>query len=122
MRLERRVGPLRVVLVAEDVPEDLDLGLAHRGAYVLHRLVVGGHGQVVRRDGRLEGGADGAVVADGGAGHVEAGDGDPGHDRKVSSAIAGEQVMPRPPGPVTRTTPGATSDRWYSAEVPVTSL
>ena len=29
----------------------------------------------------------------------------------VSSAIAGEHVMPRPPGPVTRTTPGSTSDR-----------
>ena len=40
---------------------------------------------------------------------------------KVSSAIAGEQVMPRPPGPVTRTTPGATADRWYSSGVPVTS-
>jgi O-acetylserine/cysteine efflux transporter len=43
----------------------------------------------------------------------------------VSSAIAGEQVIPRPPGPVTRTTPGATSDRWYSAPpaaaVPATS-
>jgi hypothetical protein len=33
----------------------------------------------------------------------------------VSSAIAGEQVMPRPPGPVTRITPGSTSARWYSA-------
>ena len=122
VRLECRVGPPRLVLVAEDVPEDLDLGLAHRGAHVLHRLVIGGHGQVARRDRCLEGGDDGAVVADGGAGHVEAGDGYPGHDRKVSSAIAGEQVMPRPPGPVTRMTPGATSDRWYSAEVPVTSL
>ena len=30
----------------------------------------------------------------------------------VSSAIAGEQVMPRPPGPVTSTTPGSGSDRW----------
>src|SRR5215469_5579390 len=35
-----------------------------------------------------------------------------GLHENVSSAIAGEQVMPRPPGPVTSTTPGATSDRW----------
>ena len=35
--------------------------------------------------------------------------------------MAGAQVMPRPPGPVTRTTPGATSERWYSP-VPVTWL
>ena len=53
----------------------------------------------------------GAVVADRGAGHVQAGDGDAGH-RNVSSAMAGAQVMPRPPGPVTSTTPGSGSDRW----------
>ncbi len=34
-----------------------------------------------------------------------------GHEN-VSSAIAGEQVMPRPPGAVTRTMPGSGSDRW----------
>ncbi len=46
-----------------------------------------------------------------GAGHVQAGHRDSGHEN-VSSAIAGEQVMPRPPGPVTSTTPGSGSDRW----------
>ena len=52
-----------------------------------------------------------AVVADRGAGHVQAGHRDTGH-RNVSSAMAGAQVMPRPPGPVTSTTPGSSSDRW----------
>ncbi len=44
-----------------------------------------------------------------------------GDHANVSSAMAGEHVMPRPPGPVTRTTPGSICDRWYSSS-PVTWL
>src|SRR5204863_4900565 len=98
--------------------EDLDLPLAHRLLDEGQRLVVtlGARSQAEAPDGRGEGGDDGAVVGDGGARHVQAGHGDTGH-AKVSSAIAGAQVMPRPPGPVTRMTPGATWDRWYSSPV-----
>ena len=35
----------------------------------------------------------------------------------VSSAMAGAQVIPRPPGPVTRVTPGAASEAWYRPSV-----
>src|SRR6185437_4661708 len=109
--LEGGVGGLGGVLVTENVPEDLDLGLAHGRPGVLHRGV-----ELARRQGagadrggeRLH---DGVVVADGGARHVKAQDRETAH-WNVSSAIAGEQVMPRPPGPVTRTTPGSTALRW----------
>ena len=60
--LERRVGLLRGVLVAEDPPEHLDLGLAHARPHVRHGLVVRRHGQVLRRDSRAEGVEHGAVV------------------------------------------------------------
>jgi hypothetical protein len=109
--LERLVGQLRGLLAAEDPPEHLDLGLAHARPHVGHGPVVRGRGQVLRRDGGGKRLHDRPVVANCGAGHVQAGDRDVGQ-RNVSSAIAGEQVMPRPPGPVTRTTPGSTSDRW----------
>src|SRR6202012_2776480 len=109
--LERRVGGPRRVLVTEDVPEDLDLGLAHRRPRVLHRAVELSD----RQDAAAERGGervhDRVAVAAGRAGHVEAENGVTAH-RNVSSAIAGEQVMPRPPGPVTRTTPGLTAERW----------
>jgi len=97
--------------VAADVPEHLDLRLAHRVARVLHRPVVLVVRQVPAADRGTEGGHHGVAVADGCAGHVQADDGKTAH-WKVSSAIAGEQVMPRPPGPVTRTTPGMTAERW----------
>jgi len=109
--LERGVGGPRRVFVAEDVPEDLDLRLAHRRPGVLHRVVELGDREVATADRGGERLHDGVVVADGRAGHVEADDRETAH-RKVSSAIAGEQVMPRPPGPVTRTTPGVTALRW----------
>ena len=41
-RLERRVGPLRVRLAGEDLPEHLDLGLPHGRPGGLHGLVVSG--------------------------------------------------------------------------------
>src|SRR6202012_3706156 len=114
----------------EDAPEHLDLGLAHRGPDVLHGLLVAVGGQAAVADGGLEGVHDHAVVGHGGARHVQAGNGVAGPGvagtavagtavahAKVSSAMAGEQVMPRPPGPVTRTTPGSIGDRWYSSSV-----
>jgi hypothetical protein len=78
--------------------------LAHARPHRRHGLLEGGTGQP--GDGRGERLEHGAVVGHRGAGHVQAGHRDTGQ-RKVSSAIAGEQVMPRPPGPVTRTTPGS---------------
>jgi len=110
--LERLVGLAGGRLVAQDPPEHLDLGLAHARPHGRHRLLEGWLGQAGDRRG--EGLEHGAVVGHRGAGHVQAGHRDAGHPN-VSSAIAGEQVMPRPPGPVTRITPGSTSARWYSA-------
>jgi hypothetical protein len=109
--LERRVGGPRRVLVTEDVPEHLDLRLAHRRPCVPHRAVELAYRQVPAGDRGGEGLHHGVVVADGRAGHVEADDRETAQ-RNVSSAIAGEQVIPRPPGPVTRTTPGLTALRW----------
>ena len=110
--LERVVGLAGGRLVAQDPPEHLDLRLAHARPHGRHRLLEGGSGQAGDRRG--EGLEHGAVVGHRGACHVQAGHRDTGH-RNVSSAIAGEQVMPQPPGPVTRITPGSTSARWYSA-------
>ena len=81
--LERGVGLLRRVLVAEDPPEHLDLGLAHGRPHVLHGLVVRRHGQVLLRDGRSEGIDHRAVVEHRGAGHVQAGHRDSGHRERL---------------------------------------
>ena len=48
-----------------------------------------------------------AVVEDGGAGHVKTDQFDVVH-WKLSSAMAGARVIPRPPAPVTALTPRAT--------------
>ncbi|GAA4257740.1 hypothetical protein GCM10022255_075740 [Dactylosporangium darangshiense] len=60
-------------------------------------------------DGGGEGALDQAAVLHGGAGHVQ--DYEIYHDSSsaVCSAMAGEQVMPRPPGPVTSQTPAVTA-------------
>jgi hypothetical protein len=108
--LERLVGVQRRGLVAQDPAEHLDLGLAHARADVVHGLGVAVLGQAAPGDGGTERVQHDAVVPHGGARHVQARDADGAH-WNVSSAIAGEQVMPRPPGPVTRTTPGAIWDR-----------
>ena len=52
MVLERLVGLLGGLLVAEDPAEHLDLGLAHARPHVGHGLAVGGQGQVLRRNRR----------------------------------------------------------------------
>ena len=106
--LERLVGGGS--LGTEQPAEDLDLGLPHGGLDVVHGLVVLGVGQATAGDGGPERIQDDTIVADGRARHVQAGDG--GTHANVSSAMAGEHVMPRPPGPVTRTTPGWICDRW----------
>jgi len=133
--LEGSVRLLRGILGAEDVPEHLDLGLAHGLVHEGQRLVVARRAcrqpELLGRGGERS--DDAAVIGHRGAGHVQAGDGDRHlsglrcrclgrqchryqchgcqYHANVSSAIAGAQVMPRPPGPVTRTTPGAISDR-----------
>ena len=75
-------------------------------------------------DGRQRGperGVDGAVVAHGRPRHVEAGEGEgPDHvatpaAARVSAAMAGAQVMPRPPGPVTIHTLGRICSRKHTA-------
>ena len=94
-RLEAAGGALGQVLVAEQSPEDLDLRLAHGG---LHVLEAAGHGRVVAGDAdalerEQERRLDDAVVADGGAGHVEHGQADLGRRarrvdrRSVTGAI-----------------------------------
>src|SRR5262249_1656631 len=113
--LKRRVHRRSGRIVAEDAAEDLDLRLPHGRPDVLHRGVLLAPGKAPLGDGGLERAHDGSGVADCRAGHVQAENANAGCNahRNVSSAIAGEQVMPRPPGPVTRTTPGATCERWY---------
>lgn len=146
--LEREVGLLGPVLVAEEVAEDGDLGLAHGGAHIVELLrVVGGagfHAQALC--GGAEGLLDEAAVGDGGPGHVEddqiqavpllvhpvalsvvlpvvlLGVAQLLHQPSSSavvSAMAGEQVMPRPPGPVTSQTPSLTCWRWTTRPVSV---
>ncbi len=109
--LEGDIGLLGAVAVAsEDLGEDRDLGLTHGASDVGSRVVhqVAGH----QTDGvqrGLEGLLDRHLVGDGGAGHVEGGQSDRwGHGARssqVSSAMAGERVIPRPAGPVTTTIP-----------------
>src|SRR6185437_16325015 len=95
--LEGGVGRPRRALAAENVPEDLDLRLAHRLPRVLHGVVELSDRQVAAGDRGGERLYHRVVVTDGRAGHVQADNGEAAH-ANVSSAIAGEQVMPRPPG------------------------
>lgn len=146
--LEREVGLLGPVLVAEEVAEDGDLGLAHGGADVVELLrVVGGAGlHAEALCGGAEGLLDEAAVGDGGPGHVEDDQIQPApplvhpaalpvallvallrvaqllhqpSSSAVVSAMAGEQVIPRPPGPVTSQTPSPTCWRWTTRPVSV---
>ena len=120
---ERRLGPL---FIAEEMAEHLNLRLSHRVVHVAHPF---GVSRVVGRD--VDGGerveerrVDKAAVGDGGARHVQHGECDPpgGHVAptptgsgvstprwadQVCSAMAGDSVMPRPPGPVITHTPSA---------------
>ena len=101
-----------MTVTAEELGEDVDLGLAHGAADVGARVV---HEVAGRQTDGVEGGLEGlfhrAVVGHGGAGHVECGQADGGGHRvsssQVSSAMAGDSVIPRPAGPVTTTTPGS---------------
>lgn len=139
--LEGGVGVLRPLLVTEEVPEDGDLGLAHGVAYVgeLTGVLVGSGPYAETLGGGGEGLLDEAAVGDGGAGHVEddevvgvtrdvGREGRIGRGRHVVhqpswsavvSAMAGEHVMPRPPGPVTSQTPSRTCCRWTTRAVSV---
>ena len=99
-----------MAVAAKELGEDGDLRLAHGatdvGAGVVHEIARGEPDGV---EGGLEGLLDGSFVGHGGSGHVERGKTDGcGHlvsSFQVSSAMAGERVMPRPAGPVTITTP-----------------
>ena len=107
----------------EEGGEDVRLGPAHGLEHEGPGLVVPA---APRLDpdgdqGGLEGRLDGPVVAHGGPGHVQARQGVAADHAatpaaaKVSAAMAGEHVMPRPPGPVTIHTDGSTSSRRHTA-------
>ena len=108
----------------EERGEHVGLGPAHGGAHHGGRL--GRSGRTGKYppgvEGVLERGLDRAVVAHGRAGHIEAGEEVPADHAgtarpaasSVPAAMAGAQVMPRPPGPVTRTTRSAISSRRHT--------
>ncbi len=109
--LEALVRLLRPGFVAaEDGAEHTDLGLPHRAAHVVdvgpQLVAVGVEPHLSQRlDERSP---DHAAVAHRRAGHVQHRESD--HQpipSNVSAAIAGDSVMPRPPGPVTITSPGS---------------
>ena len=107
MDLERLVGDIGPI--TEQLGKDFDLGLTHRLDHVRFGVarLVAGNAKLV--DGAAKGTENQSPVIDGGARHVKADQLD-GH-RKLSSAIAGAKVIPRPPAPVMAVTPRATSRR-----------
>ena len=115
---EGPVGLLgQVAIAAEQLGEHGDLRLAHGATDVLLGIVGQRcRGEPDRVEGLLERLFDGAVVGHCGAGHVEGhhADGRGGHadtSSQVSSAMAGERVIPRPAAPVTTETPSSMRSR-----------